>query len=71
MISFPLTLKAGVVTVTNKSKANKGISIYVPNKDNIPVTIPAGEKIDITTLSAGETFFYFAQATKDITVSLA
>ena len=65
------TLKAGEVTIKNESSAEKTIFIYVPNKDSIPCKIAAGKTVTITTLSAGESFTYLAQAVEGLNVTLA
>lgn len=64
-------LKAGTINVENTSKSNKTLNIYVPNKDCMFYTLASGESIEITTLSAGESFFYLSQACDELTVTLA
>lgn len=63
-------LKACTLKIENTSKTDKSVFIYVPNKDSIPYVISAGDSIKITTLSAGESFCYFSQATDDIAVTV-
>lgn len=66
------TLKAETLTIKNTSKQDQVIQIYVPNKDSMPYVLkkgdPENEGLTITTLSAGESYFYYAQATDVITV---
>lgn len=71
MLTFPLELHEGVVEVTNNAKIKKKIYIYIPNKDSLLVSIPAGEVLKVTTKSAGESFMYFSQADEDIDVKYA
>lgn len=67
MVTFD-KLEAGKLTIENTSGSDKTVFIYVPNKDSIPYVLGAGKKFDVVTLSAGESFTYFSQATKDLTV---
>ena len=68
---FPTSLTAGTVRINNTStKEDKMISVYVANKDSVPMKIPAGAAIDITTQSAGETFMYLNQADDELTIEL-
>lgn len=64
-------LKAGVIKVENTSKVDQSIIIYVPNKYDMPYVIGAGDSINITTLSAGESYSYLCQATDDIKITLS
>lgn len=66
-----LTLAAGTVKVENVSDADVSMSIYVSNKDSVPCNVPAGAKVTITTLSAGETYFYLNQASESLSVTTA
>lgn len=65
------TLKAGTIKAENTGKSNKVLNIYVPNKDCMVYTLGAGESMEITTLSAGESFFYLSQAKDELSVTLA
>lgn len=69
-MKMPEQLKAGEITITNTGKSAKTICIYVPNKDMVPYTMAAGETFKVTTLSAGESYTYIAQATDTLTVEL-
>lgn len=66
-----MELKAGVVTVENTGKATKVVMVYVPNKEGLPMPLEAGKIMTITTLNAGETATYLAQATDELKVTLA
>ena len=57
--------KAGKIKIENVSKIYQTVFIYVPNKDNIPYVIGAGETLEVTTLSAGESFSYLIQGKQD------
>ena len=61
-------LKASTLKIENTSDVDKTIFIYVPNKDNIPHVLHSKESINITTLSAGESYVYLSQATDTLTV---
>lgn len=65
------TLKAGTIKVENTGKTNKTLNIYVPNKDCMYYVLGASESIEITTLSAGESFFYLSQAKDELAITLA
>lgn len=65
MAAKTIELKAGTVTIENKSKKPQNINIYVPNKENMPCTLEAGDKLIVETRSAGETYSYMLQADKD------
>lgn len=58
-------LKACVLKIKNVSKTKKNVNIYVPNRDCMPCVLAAGGSFNVTTLSAGESYFYYAQAEKD------
>lgn len=60
MITFE-KLEAATLTITNKTKKSKNVNIYVPNKDSMPYELAAEGSFTVTTLSAGETYFYLAQ----------
>ena len=64
-----VALAAGKVEV--EAVVDTFVSIYVPNKDSVMIKLPKGKKITVTTLSAGETFMYLVQNSKDLKVSLA
>lgn len=68
MIKFD-ELKACILKVENVSKAPAVVNMYVPNKDSMPYTLSAGASFKVTTLSAGETYFYLAQ-TKDSALNI-
>ena len=71
MLKFPLELAAGKVTVENTASSAKNLNIYVANRDGVAMSIPAGETVEITTLSAGETFMYLSQSDDELKVELA
>lgn len=70
MLTFPLVLREGTIKINNKGKYEKVINVYVPNKDSVNVSIPAGQSVDIITKSAGESFMYLAQADDELSVEL-
>lgn len=68
MIKFD-ELKACILKVENVSKAAAVVNIYVPNKDSMPYKMASGTSFKVTTLCAGETYFYLSQA-KDGVLSI-
>lgn len=60
MIKFD-ELKACILKVENVSKAAAVVNIYVPNKDSMPCKMASGTSFKVTTLCAGETYFYLSQ----------
>lgn len=64
-------IKAGTINVENTGKTNKVLNIYVPNKDSMCYTLGAGDSMEITTLSAGESFYYLSQAKDELSVTLS
>lgn len=74
MVNFTenkLELSAGKVVIKNETTVEKAITIYVPNKDSVPCNVPAGCTVEITTVSAGETFMYLSQAQEGLTIGMA
>lgn len=61
MVKFD-ELKACTLKIENVSKAAAVVSIYVPNKDSMPYKMASGTSFKVTTLCAGETYFYLSQA---------
>lgn len=68
---FPVELAAGTVTIVNAGKKAAPLGIYVPNRDTVFVSMPAGKTLKVETQSAGETFMYMSQASDKLTVSFA
>ena len=56
------------VKITNVSKRDKTVMMYVPNKDSIPTILPAGKELDIVCQSSGEVFTYLNQQDEDLEV---
>lgn len=56
------------ITITNKGKKAHG---FVPYRENFVVTIPVGDAVTLKALTAGEVFYYLAQAEDDFTVTQA
>ena len=71
MLTFPLVLRAGTVKIKNTGKTDKNINMYIPNKDSVMITLPAGQYIELVTLSSGESFCYMMQADNDIKVTIS
>lgn len=69
-LKFPLELKAGTVELKNTGNSDKIVNVYIPNKDSVYITLPAGQSMNVTTLSAGESFTYLSQASEDLTVEI-
>lgn len=65
-----LELLAGKVKIVNTSEFEKTITVYVPNKDSVPCTIPVGCTVEVTTVSAGETFMYLNQAQEGLEMTV-
>lgn len=70
MAAKTIELKAGTVTVENKSKKPQNINVYIPNKENMPCTLNPGDKLVVETRSAGETYSYLVQADADLFVTV-
>lgn len=55
------------VTLTNGSK-ERAVR-FVPYRENFTAVVPAGQSIELEAQTAGQVFYYLAQATEDLTVT--
>jgi hypothetical protein len=55
-----------IVTLENKSEKAIG---FVPYRENFTVYVPAGDKIELEAATAGQVFYYLAQATEGLEVT--
>lgn len=69
MFDFSKELKAGKLTLT--AKEDTVVSVYVPNKDSVLLKMPKDKVLNVTTLSAGETFMYLIQESDALSITVA
>lgn len=67
MADLEIVLPA-VITITNTSDRAIG---FVPYRENFTVYVQAGDVVELEATTAGQVFYYLAQATEGLTVEQA
>lgn len=67
MADLEIVLPA-VITITNTSDRAIG---FVPYRENFTVYVQAGDVVKLEATTAGQVFYYLAQATEGLTVEQA